>query len=60
MKNPNKKYKPEKVMISVNSMITKKDKINVTMDTKKGYDIYYSLDGSIPNKTNKRYNKKEG
>ena len=58
MKNPNKKYKPEKVMISVNSMITKKDKISVTMNTKKGYDIYYSLDGSIPNKTNKRYNKK--
>ena len=58
IKKPFKKYKPEKVIISVNSMISDKDSISVNMNTKKGYNIYYTLDGSVPSRFDIKYNKK--
>lgn len=58
IKKPFKKYKPEKVIISVNSMISDKDSISVNMNTKKGYNIYYTLDGSVPSRFDTKYNKK--
>ena len=56
-KKNNKKYSKEEVIISTESMSTKEDTISITMKTKKGYKIYYTLDGSIPNKKSKRYKK---
>ena len=73
IKKPFKKYKPEKVIISVNSMISvvtkfffnfSKPKISTlskedsNMNTKKGYNIYYTLDGSVPSRFDTKYNKK--
>ena len=53
----NKKYSKESVIISKDSFSTKEDKINIKMKTKKGYKIYYTLDGSIPTKKSIRYRK---
>ena len=50
-------YKPEKVIVALNSMVTDKKSIKVTMETKKNYDIYYTLDGSILNKNSIKYKK---
>ncbi len=38
-------------------MVTDKKSIKVTMETKKNYDIYYTLDGSILNKNSIKYKK---
>ena len=47
-KDNNKEYSKEEVIISKESMATKEDTLSITMETKKGYKIYYTLDGSIP------------
>ena len=54
-KDNNKEYSKEEVIISKESMATKEDTLSITMETKKGYKIYYTLDGSIPDKKSKRY-----
>ena len=54
-KDNQKEYSKEEVIISKESMATKEDTLSITMKTKKGYKIYYTLDGSIPDKKSKRY-----
>ena len=53
-----KKYSHADVKISHDSFSTTKDSIEVSMETNKGYKIYYTLDGSIPTKRSNLYRKK--
>lgn len=50
-----KKYPKEKVIISKDSCSVKEDFLNISMKTRKGYKIFYTLDGSIPTKNSIRY-----
>ena len=52
------KYPQESVKISLDSFSTTEEKIEVSMETKKGYKIYYTLDGSIPTKRSNLYKEK--
>ena len=42
-----KKYPKEKVIISKDSCSVKEGFLNISMKTRKGYKIFYTLDGSI-------------
>jgi len=50
-------YDKEKVIISKDSFATAKGEITINMKTKKGYRIYYTLDGSVPSKKSIKYKK---
>ena len=52
-----KSYPEEKVIISQDSIVTEEKSLTVSMKTKRGYKIYYTLDGSTPTKKSKRYRK---
>ncbi len=52
-----KHYDKENVIISKDSFATTKKEISISMKTKKGYKIYYTLDGSIPTKKSIKYKK---
>lgn len=53
-----KRYEKARVSISLDSQVTSRESINITMKSKKKYRIYYTLDGSIPNSKSIRYKNK--